>query len=474
LNLHQLHNATDAAALGGAQVVKFDQTGARERALALALANYAEQLPVSVAENAGNDPTGDVVLGRWIQQNLEFFPTLDAPNAVKVVAHREGVRDGVNPAPATALVFGPVFGTSTADIKRESIAWCFDSSGAGLICLSTTASPGLYVSGTGNLDVDGGGIQVNSTAVGVHDDAGSYLQGNSEVDCGQLNVSGHVDPAPPIPGETPSADWQKIFTGDDGYHPFSVNEGADYVADPLKANMTADPLVDHTYGDRLLLAERINDGTIPLRTETADGQAITGPIGTTCTLAPGYYPDGIRLTTTGETITLDPTAGGYSGEPVYVFGGANASVSDTGLYVNGGNLIGHGVTCYVTQNFSTGQYGVTRLMGNGTIDLRSPGDWENEQSGTFDLLNVEGRNGVTIWQDPTNPNYVHLNGGGDLLIHGTLYFPDPVACRLEGNLGEAGNQILCGNAEILGKAVINVNYDGRNQGVPSRRSYLVK
>jgi hypothetical protein len=58
----------------------------------------------------------------------------------------------------------------------------------------------------------------------------------------------------------------------------------------------------------------------------------------------------------------------------------------------------------------------------------------------------------------------HLNGNGNFFVSGTIYCPDPIHMRLEGNLGDTGNQILCGTANILGTAEINVDYDGRNGG----------
>ncbi len=211
------------------------------------------------------------------------------------------------------------------------------------------------------------------------------------------------------------------------------------------------------------------------RTETVEGTPITGTIEDTCTLAPGYYPYGIRLTNSGATVTLDPDAGGYSGPPIYIFGGGEVGDPDCGLYVNGGNLIGEGVTCYVTKSYGLDEavqrYGVTRLMGTGTIELLSPGD-QLRADGVVDA-DVDGLEGIAIWQDTENDNFIHLNGGGDLNVSGTLYFPTQHTI-LEGNLGQAGNQILCGSAEITGKATITVDYDNRNMGQSTRIAVLVE
>ena len=116
----------------------------------------------------------------------------------------------------------------------------------------------------------------------------------------------------------------------------------------------------------------------------------------------------------------------------------------------------------------------------------SPGDWANKEDGLLpsDPIyqeRVNGLNGITIWQDPTMidqgtglPPEAHFNGNADFIISGTLYFPDSIHVTIEGDLGEAGNQILCGSMDVLGTAEISMNYDGRNQPGLSNRSCLVK
>ena len=92
-----------------------------------------------------------------------------------------------------------------------------------------------------------------------------------------------------------------------------------------------------------------------------------------------------------------------------------------------------------------------------------------------DLSLVEGLNGIAIWQDPTMAPLpdAHLNGNGNFNVKGTIYFPDPIHCRLEGDLGDTGNQVLCGTAKIMGTAEVNIDYDGRNGGDSTARSCLV-
>ena len=115
------------------------------------------------------------------------------------------------------------------------------------------------------------------------------------------------------------------------------------------------------------------------------------------------------------------------------------------------------------------------------MDLISPGDLTNQQieesGGTADMSLVEGINGITVWQDPAMPfgsnDYVQLNGGTSFTLSGTIYLPAPIHAALSGNLGDTGNQILCGSADISGGAKIHVNYDGRNEGFGPSRVCLV-
>ncbi|MBP8303400.1 MAG: pilus assembly protein [Phycisphaerae bacterium] len=459
-NVQQIQNAADAAALAGAQVVKTHTAQAVTLAANMAHENYADGRPVTLQTApqpepfAGDQDAYGLLLGRWVTYNRTFIPTEDAPNAVRAVVHRRAGHGA--DSPPLALVFGPMFGRDTLDATRAAVAACLDSSGAGVICLDAGARPGLEISGTANLDVDGGGIHVNATVEGTKKNtaAASVSSGSAELDCGFLNVVGSAYPA------ADSADWAGISP----VGGFSVQDCTTYpapqpVADPLAAAMVGGPYVAGI-GDHLDLPALINDGTIP---------TINIPtVSATCTLSPGYYPNGIRMTSSGATVTLAPTSESGLGT-LFVFGGA-------GLYVNGGNLNGRGVTCYVTKNFNTGQVGAIDLRGNGVIELWSPGDWRNRGVVPPDLSIVQGLNGIALWQDPTTGTTPDpwLNGGGTLNIAGALYFPDPIHLVVRGNLEKVGNQIVCGSADFSGTGTIRVHYDGRNGLPPSYSSHLVK
>jgi len=562
-NLHQLQNATDAAALAGATIVKvWPPDDTRQFTHDVGYANKAEKLEVTLRLGIdqeqpepffGDENSYDILLGRWVRYNRTFIPTLDAPNAVRAYARRNAALGATEPAlRALNLIFGPLAGVDTADAATLAVAWCNDSGGAGLIVLSPLPNQGLEIGATADINIDGGGIHVNSTAIGQNNKDGAWLHGTPLIDAGFLNVVGGITPPPDSSG------WESIFeyaASQDEPGGFPVQDYEDYVQhidDPLAAAMleAGEYYVESTgeyAGMRLRLPELIQGATpeVPtwqaywndvssgydlwnptnpsvymrwndssssyeqiaidptvdysndfhdtiglgttevMVTDPITGEPVLDPITgeptytTTITnpavdveLPPGYYPYGMRIQN-GDDITLVQGAASGS-QTFFIFGGGEGG-TDVGIYMSGGSLTGNGVTCFVTQNFDTGVPGVLRVTG-GSLDLDSPGDWTNQNSSTIDMSLVEGLNGIAVWQDPAMPDLpdAHLNGNGDFSISGTIYCPDPIHMRLEGDLGDTGNQILCGTASILGTAEIRVNYDGRNHGQSSRRSILVK
>jgi hypothetical protein len=545
LNLHQLQNAADAAALAGALVVKSESPEVtRQKTYDLGFANAAEHLAVTLRMTpqpepfSGDEAAYDILIGRWVRYNNTFVPTLDAPNAVRAFPRRVDPNDDrIRPL---ALVFGPIVGVDTADAARQAVAFCNSSGGAGLIVLSPLPNQGLEIGATADIDIDGGGIHVNSTAIGKNNQDGAWIHGTPMIDAGFLNVVGGVSPAPE------ESAWEGIFEEAQldgeagGFAVMDYMDGIQHIDDPLAAQMLDEPLVAAT-GTHLDLPTILNSQGGPVPTWHArwndstssyelfdptdpsvymrwndltsgydsvptgagfdptlfhdtvglGSEIVTDPNtglpildastglptyrttnpAVNVELPPGYYPYGMRLTN-GDDVTLAPSA--QSGSETFFILGGGTGGTDVGLYMSGGNLTGNGVTCYVTQNFDTGVPGVLRITG-GSLDLDSPGDWQNQNSSTIDMSLVDGLNGIAVWQDPTMPDLpdAHLNGNGDFFISGTIYCPDPVHMRLEGDLGDTGNQVLCGTANILGTAEMNVNYDGRNYGNTTARSCLV-
>jgi len=440
-NSHQLQNAADAAALAGAQIVKVstaDET--RQRTYDLAYANTAEKLEVTLRTTAQADPfvdetNLDIILGRWINHQRRFFETLDSPDAVKVIARRA---TGLTDAPALALLFGPLVDVDDANAIRVAIGWYNEASGAGLIVLDEEPNdpstnkpiPGLFIADSvGNISVVGGSIQVNTiwegTKLNNTPPASLYVKAGGNMQCARLTITGHTDPTPG------SEDWNNIWEDEYGMEvPYDIWEGAPYMPDPLRD------------------VEPPNWPDYPQRSynENTDGS---------CTLDPGYYPDGIKIGKTGTSVTLNPGT--------YILGGGNLPGNTmNGLILNGGTFIGHGVLLYLTKDYvhPNGKWAQLDIEGNVITDIFPPGDLpENYVNGK---PSINGLPGISIWQDRENTeNRAELNGETGITISGTLYFPNN-HCYLAGNPGKTGNQILCGSVEVFGKAQILVEYDGRN------------
>jgi hypothetical protein len=437
-NLHELQNAADAAALAGAQIVKFRPAEVtRELTHNLAYANTAEKLEVTLrttaqAEPFEDNPNLDIILGRWVNHLRYFFPTLDTPDAVKVIARRaEGLES--EGAPALAMLYGPLCGVDTADANRMAIGWYADISGAGLIVLDPDASPGLYIAGTGDVRVIGGSIHVNSIYEGDKSGAALYVQGDGNMLCGRLTLQGTTDPYSDEVGL-----WEDIWTDElTGIRmPYDIFEDAPYMPDPLRDIVPPD----------------INDYVVRSYNESTDGSAA---------LSEGYYPDGIKVTADGTHVTLNPGT--------YILGGGNPPGGTiNGLIQNGGTLVGHGVLIYLTKDYTKpdGKWAQLDLGGNVITDITPPGDESTPKV-------IDGLEGVSIWQDRANTaNTASLHGGSGMMISGTLYFPNNHV-YLAGTPGKAGNQIICGSVEVHGNAPIVVQYDGRNNQHKGR-SVLVK
>jgi len=465
-NVHELHNAADAGALAGAQVVKTDEVQARQLAILTAFKNNTEGRPVTVADNPANATDGEVVLGRWIRQEHRFLETDVSPNAVKVVGNRLGARDD---APPLKLHFGPVFGTDTVGVSRHAIAWCRGSTGAGIIVLAedpipldkTSHGTGLKNSGNVFIDLRGydpetgeemiGDIQVNAASLDPGPTAALNLNGGSaEIYAGEINVVGWTNPQPTADG------WADVYA--DPSLPFSVNPQSPRIEDPFGirgANLTAPdiaamPIGSDTTGKTY--------GYDPL---TGKFPTITGG---TLTLNPGYYPGGIQMS--GGSITLNPG--------VYAFGGGQVKSNPSnqpGIALTGGSITGMGVLLYITgdrDGSKTGvptEYGRIELTGQALVQLTSQGD-------ALTPPQIEGERGIAIWQDCYNPTYGKIEGTSGSFIKGTIYCGYN-GLDIGGNGGQTGNQVIAGCLTVHGTMSLGVAYDGRNS-IESYTSILVE
>ncbi|HCO96963.1 MAG TPA: hypothetical protein DIU00_23995 [Phycisphaerales bacterium] len=503
LNAQQLQNAADAAAMAGALYVKTELPDfVRMKAAEAGFANAAEKLHVTlqqieqpanfpIADDGSYDFSGhDIIIGRWIRYYQTFLPTLDNANAVMVITRRHEDLAEMD-APPLRLIWGPIVGVDTANAAKETIAYCSSSNGAGLIVLSNEPEQTLNIAGNSVIDIDNGGIHVNSpSAVEQSNHTAAWIQNATAViDATFLNVVGGVNPEPD------SDMWDAIFANaeEGGYTVLDHMDGVQSIDDPLAAGMLSgggtpyviaydeDGIAETGPGARLDLEALLDYYGGPLETFDKEEDPNWDTITSNMTLGPGYYPNGM-LISAGVDVVLQPNpALGFLGN-IFIFGGGPGPNNSTvGLSVSNGSLTGHGVTIYVTETLDPtgqpiGEIGQIKITG-GTVDIDSPGDWQNQENGSFNPALVEGINGIAVWQDPAMPfgnnDDVQLNGTGDFHLSGAIYLPSPIHADLAGNLGDTGNQILCGSADIAGGANIHVNYDGRNEGNSPTMSCIV-
>jgi len=508
LVIHQLQNGADAAALAGACFVKIDQSMAWDQAYDIAYQNLADSEAIELAGNGSNIPEGDFVIGRYIRQEQTFIPTTVNVNAVKVVARFTDIHSLNDPV---SLNFGPIAHVNNVDVYRYAIAMSSWSSGAGIITLADYPDmypgwnhpTGLWIHGTGLIDVQGGDIQVNAVA-----DSGQghwqamRMNGSLTINASEFNVVGATSPDASV-----AAAWESFYA--EPLEPFSVNTGAGRVEDPLLyLNPPAIPAGVATYygeyeyydPDTGLLTQAIEYEYIDPVTE--DTIALLGEISPTnpnlkvLQLYPGYYPGGISMNS--DTVKLlvgyepnpDPTLppipiyetyevelrlnhGPSVETSLYALGGGPDGKS--GLVIGGSaSLYGEYVTLYVTgaHNEYDVEYGELKLGGSGYVEVCPPGDYFLDPPVTGEPQ-VDGQPGISMWQDIDNHNEAVILGTSDFNLSGTLYFPDNPT-EIGGTGFQAGNQLITGALDLHGTGVIGINYDGRNRGAILYKSYLVE
>jgi hypothetical protein len=256
---------------------------------------------------ANDDNDLDIILGRWINNQHYFFPTLDGADAVKVIARRE---DADANAPALAFLYGPLVDVYKAKGRGEAIGWYCLAGGAGLIILDEEPNdpktgdkiPGLLIAdNVGNIQVLNGSIQVNTIWEGTkwNNDppAALCVKAGGNMLCGRLTITGHTDPEPPI-DEGDLNGWDDIWEDPDlGQMPYDILEGAPYMPDPLRDLVPP---------------------TIPTDPNDANNYIVKSYTkNTSVRLDPGYYPDGIEMTADGVEVNLNPGT--------YILGGGNGT-----------------------------------------------------------------------------------------------------------------------------------------------------
>jgi Flp pilus assembly protein TadG len=280
----QLHNAADAAALAGAQQLRSNPDAVISTAVSIAAQNFAGGSTVQL------DSSSDVEVGTYDAATRTFTTSAEllycstdccppcpttAPNAVRVTARRTAH----SPGGSLPLFFGPVFGAPTIDITRTSIAVLGVSKIPGILVLNPTAPGAFSMSGSGNLVIMNGGIQVNSTSSTALSVNGSGDISADEVDVvGNYRINGSASITP---------------------HP---QAGSSAVNDPLAS----------------LPAPSFPTGQAGLK------------ITSNATVSPGYYTGGIDISGSGN-VTLNPG--------IYILGGAGLRVTGSASVTGNGVML---------------------------------------------------------------------------------------------------------------------------------------
>lgn len=417
--IHQLQNASDAAALAGARVVKISQDEARQYAIDIAALNYADGQNVQLLINGGNLADGDIVVGRYDLKTSIFTVTTQAANALKVVARRTDT----SPGGPVGLIFGPIINFHTCNVSRYAIAMAAGGTGAGLIALSPTGT-GLRINGDVSLDVHDGAIQVNSV-----DEGAVRVIGQPEIDANELDITGDVNP-----------------TGGYDFPPeLPVNTGVAPIPDPLCPNPPDD-----------CLPEPIWDPCSDLSPIAGEAYSITeGAV----ELEPGYYSGGLRIT--GGDVTLKPG--------MYFLDGSSSG-QKSGFVVGGNaNLCAKGVMFFVTGD------GVVDIAGTGAIQV-TPILFDSndfcDSSYSYPPSTDYMYEGIAFFQARDNTNDARIVGTGLMDLDGTLYFPSN-HLDLTGTGDGFGNQLIANTIEVSGTGDITIMYDGRNRAAGTT-SFLVE
>jgi len=375
---HQLQNTADAAALAGSRYVAVysdpaysgnAETNARDVAAYYALQNRVlgnRQIQLNL--NEGNDPAGEIVIGKYISHlandndptTVPFVPTLDYPNAMKVLDNM-GNNSANAPLP---MMLGKIFGGQSRHLSRYAIAKIHNPYGAGLLALGKCDCPGVTFSGAGSVDdlVVFGGGSVYSNSINNESIA---VAGNVTTDIESIYAVGGIDPKFYNPNNDISVMDINADLGEDNFEP-----------DPYES------LPDAVYGT------------------TPD----FGTISESGTYSEGYYSGGIQVNDSGTTITLQP--GDYYLDSV----GQAASLSTTG-----GLITGEGVTLHIIGDADKG----VDVGGNANIDISAPTSGPYADIAIFQKRNPDYDCDLSCSKFPLS----ELLGTGNINIEGAIYMP---------------------------------------------------
>lgn len=283
----------------------------------------------------------------------------------------------------------------TVEAVTHSTKITTTTNGQALFSTGTNVCPGIKFNGNMTTIVKGGNIYSNSM------DSGSCTSGIASGTSGGVQVIGG------------DVDLAGTWTGNAG---FSVSP-----APTTRVGVATVPEFPTPYCDKSDANKRY-DNTEPLQ--------------------PGYYPNGIRITSGNHT--MDPGFYCLDGDFVANGGTLKSNVTATG----------NGVGIYMT---ATG--GAVSLGGNVVLDLHAG-------SKVVDGAGNATMNGMLIYMDKANQNIISMAGGSGSTYSGTIYAPGPSnasnteKCSITGSSGgmTVRSNIICYSINVSGSSSLTIDY----------------
>jgi hypothetical protein len=288
-----------------------------------------------------------------------------------------------------------------------------------------------------------GGLKPNTQADGcifTLDPDGNpsfHVGGNNtsvEVDCGIVVNSDSDNCALLIAGNSTVHATGISVVGD------SCTEGAntDVTPEPMKGTAADDPL---SY-----LNEEHDPPYIPTYSPSCPPERTNVNVNTDCTLLPGVYCGGIRISSSGLTVNFDPG--------LYI-------LHDGGFQVHtgGSTLLGHDVTFYNTGS-SPDYGGAITINANAGTELSATDHLAASGQGSPQSIP-----GVLFWQDKYNTKEATFNGNSNTLMEGAFYFPGADAKFDGGNSTETGYALVVAqNVKFTGSATFHITNESSGSG----------
>lgn len=161
-------------------------------------------------------------------------------------------------------------------------------------------------------------------------------------------------------------------------------------------------------------------------------------------LQPGYYPNGLQIT---STTTLAPG--------IYIFGG------DVKV-VGGATLTGNGVTLVFTSS-NGNNYAKADFAGGSTIDLTAPTSGPTAGIAIFGDRNM------------SSSTTFKFNGGSTQNIEGAVYVPGGSIAYAGGSSVSLGcTQLIADQVTFTGNSILSLNCEGREVNPIARTGWLVE